>query len=571
MNCRHKTQIVRVLETSRHVPCLEIFVRLYRIQVTWDLSAVKSYNVVRGPQTGRRGGSMATLLEYLSRAEAIRGIRKARFLRHLVVICALLAVVAAIYLPFAPRYQFVSDDYSWINITRGESLPALLTSLRGTGAAFVLTWRPVNKLSVMANYYVTGTTPVFYYLTDLAIHLSVALLIYLFVWKVTRHRGVSAGAALLFGVHQAATLPASWLAGRQDSLGTLWVLLTAFLFLLYLEARTVKRSMALAFGAVAALVLALGSRESAVVIPGLLIVVGALRNQGPWTPRDLAKAGAVVLISLVLVAVYGAIRLAIGPVTYPFTATALGSGPVSSLLNAGQLGLVYLATLFSPIDMGPWQNMIGGFSGVAVVAVYVALSCIGGLVWALVSWLQRELPAALPAWWARLALFSTLWVVITLLPPVSLNVPIPTRAYMALVGAAILTATVFAAGFMLARRYVGRPLVIWLLAGVAASLVAWHMAQSIHTLRMLTQEGAMWTDAVTRVTRDIQVQMARTPASKVYLVLREPKVPLALFSADLKDAVELRMGASAPQIEVLEGGECPNIPGAACVQVADLR
>ncbi|MDO8532845.1 MAG: hypothetical protein Q7T26_11915 [Dehalococcoidia bacterium] len=512
---------------------------------------------------------MATLLEYLSRAEAIRGRKKAHFLRHLVVICGLFLVVAAIYLPYAPLYQFVSDDYSWINITRGESLPALLTSLRGTGAAFVLTWRPVNKLSVMANYYVTGTTPVFYYLTNLAIHLSVALLIYLFVWRVTRHRGVSAGAALLFGAHQAATLPASWLAGRQDSLGTLWVLLTVFLFLLYLEACTVKRSMALASGAVAALVLALGSRESAVVIPGLLIAVCALRNQGPWIPGALAKAGAVVLISMVLVAVYWAIRLALGPVTYPFT--VLGGGPVSGLLHAGQLGLVYLATLFSPIDMGPWHSMIGGFSGVSVVAVYVALSCVGGLGWALVSWLQRALPAALPAWWARLALFSTLWVVITLLPLVSLNVPIPTRAYMALVGAAILTATVFAAGFMLARRYVGRPLVIWLLAGVVASLVAWHMAQSIHALRMLTQEGAMWTDAVTRVTRDIQVQMARTPASKVYLVLREPKVPLALFSADLKDAVELRIGASAPQIEVLEGGECPNVPGAACVQVADLR
>jgi Ca2+/Na+ antiporter len=180
----------------------------------------------------------------------------------------LCAVTVAVYCP-AFRGDFHYDDLSSIinnpHLDRWQTFVGHLDHMV----------RPVLYATFLLDRSVYGANPAGYHLFNLLLHLGSGLLVYLIVTRAvteeTRH--VPVWTALLFLVHPIATETVTYISGRASGL-------TAFLYLcalfLYIKAdkhsENVTRRRLYLSGAVASFVLAIGSKETAVTLPVILLL-----------------------------------------------------------------------------------------------------------------------------------------------------------------------------------------------------------------------------------------------------------------------------------------------------------
>ncbi len=214
---------------------------------------------------------------------------------HVVV---LLILVAAAYVP-ALMNDFVYDDHGSIAENAFLEQPANLwkaLSFRTLGDASVPDGRrPMVIVSYFLDRFIWGLRPFGYHLTNLLLHLlNVALLMGLIGRLVASGRSVFfafAGAAL-FGLHPVLTEAVQSPAFREDLLSTCFILL----FFQAALSRT-----ATSWLAIPALLLALGSKESAAIAPILLLW---LWISLPETRLPFRKMAALLLSSSALVAFF---------------------------------------------------------------------------------------------------------------------------------------------------------------------------------------------------------------------------------------------------------------------------
>lgn len=489
--------------------------------------------------------------------------------KHLRVLLSVFLLLAVLYLPFVFSYRFLWDDYPIVNIARQEPPQTMVTSLRYVSTFGVLYWRPLAKATVALNYSVSGAAPTAYALTDFALHLAVVALVYMLMWRVSRHHILSGFAAVLFGVHQAAASPALWLGARQETLPTLWTLLAVISFLSYLKAAGRKGSAAWGILTLLSQVAALASKESAVVLPGLLAAAVLLHPDGRPRRPILVKAGGLIACSAGIVALWWLFRSALGPSSVKFP--ILEVGLVNGLAEAGRHALTHLAALFSPVDMSTWTLMFRELSGYSVVMGTVALFLIVGLFVALARWQQSRVPSLFPAWGVRLAFFAIAWLAVTLLPDVFLGAPGKWRAYTPLVGAVILTAVFLVAlTGLVFTRVSSRPARYLLVALIGVFLLS-HVVQNVRSNALLVREGAEWNTTVDKVVLGLNSERVRTAGRPVDLLIRgSSEGLLPLFANHLQQAVELRTGLLPPSVQIVVGGRCPGRPDTSCVDISGI-
>ncbi len=490
--------------------------------------------------------------------------------KHLWVILAVFLLLAAIYLPFVVSYQFLWDDYPIVNIARQESPQTMVTSLRYVSTFGVLYWRPLAKATVALNYSVSRAGPTAYALTDFALHLAVVALVYMLMWRVSRHHILSGFAAVLFGVHQAAASPALWLGARQETLPTLWTLLAVISFLSYLKAAGRKGSAAWGILTLLCQAAALASKESAVILPGILAAAILLHRKDDQPRRPmLVKAGGLIACSVGIVVLWWLFRSALGPSSVKLP--ILEVGLVNGLAEAGRHALTHLAALFSPVDMSAWILMTRELSGYSVVMGIVGLFLSVSLFVALARWQQRRVPSLFPVWGVRLAFFAIAWLAVTLLPDVFLGVPGKWRAYTPLVGAVILTTVFLVALTGLVSTYVSSRPARYLLATLIGVFLLSHVVQNIRSNALLIREGAEWNTTVEKVVSDMNAERVRTGGRPVDLLIRTPAEGLLpLFANHLQQAVELRTGLLPSSVQVVLGGQCPGKPDTSCVDISGI-
>ena len=227
----------------------------------------------------------------------------------------LLLVLLAIYLPDLGR-GFIKDDFVWIASNQVRTLGDLV-------APFVRApdfYRPLVSLSFAANWWLLGSEPLGYGLTNLALLLAAAAAL----WRLALALGLPRSAALaacalwtlnFHGINMALL----WISGRTSLLATLFSLLAARAF--------VRGSGPWAAGWT---LLALLSKEEAVLLPFVLLAWAALGTAPAGdaaAPRfDLRGAARRAWPLLAVLAVYLAARTAAGgmlpataPAAYQFT------------------------------------------------------------------------------------------------------------------------------------------------------------------------------------------------------------------------------------------------------------
>lgn len=144
-------------------------------------------------------------------------------------------------------------------------------------------YRPVQGVSYALDFYASGLAPWGYHLTNVLLHVAVALLVFLLLRKVSGDGFVPFFSACAFAVHPLHTSVVGYISSRGDILYALFGL-SSLLFLLK------AKKPAYFFYSYLCFTLALFSKEAALVLPLLfaLVQLAYLRQAGTHGPLRLA-------------------------------------------------------------------------------------------------------------------------------------------------------------------------------------------------------------------------------------------------------------------------------------------
>lgn len=236
----------------------------------------------------------------MSDAESSAAAGRARARRETwAALCVSLLAAAAAYSNVLTSY-FLSDDFAQVGRVLAGDLSA--TWGREHGGFF----RPVFVASLAADASAWGRAPLGYHLVNVTLHALNSSLVFLLSRRLTARAGfddargllTASAAAGVFLLHPSHAEAVTWVSGRPDLLAT-------FFCLLALVALDSRRAFALA-----AFALALLSKESAVCLPPvvLLLVGWRARREGDTLRGALAKGLKACAPFLVVLSVYVAAR-----------------------------------------------------------------------------------------------------------------------------------------------------------------------------------------------------------------------------------------------------------------------
>jgi protein O-mannosyl-transferase len=158
-------------------------------------------------------------------------------------VCLLLAVATlSVYWPVA-RHDFVNyDDGDYVtgnlHVQSGLNWENVLWAF-GTGHAS--NWHPLTWLSHMLDCQLFGMNPGAQHLVNLGFHIVNTLLCFLLLRHMTGAHGRSAVVAALFALHPLHVESVAWISERKDVLSTLFLLLTLWAYVCFVENRGERR------------------------------------------------------------------------------------------------------------------------------------------------------------------------------------------------------------------------------------------------------------------------------------------------------------------------------------------
>lgn len=183
--------------------------------------------------------------------------------------------------------------------------------MHGTGFTDIaLFYRPVSSFSYALDYWVWGLSPVGYHLTNLVLHGVATVLVALVVAEMTGRSSTGQLTGVLFALHplMAEIVPAA--ARRHDIVMAIFMLGSLLLFIKSRNERGTRRRRLLG-GALVMFAFALGAKEPALMVPGLVFVWTALQQVGTDRREALRTVIRDVTPFAVVTLAYLAVRFAV--------------------------------------------------------------------------------------------------------------------------------------------------------------------------------------------------------------------------------------------------------------------
>ena len=191
-------------------------------------------------------------------------------------------------------------------------------------------YRPFLLFTFTLNHVLGGENPVGYHLLSNMLHIANAVLIFLLLFAVFKNKFISFWTSLIWLAHPLQTEAVTYVSGRGDPLNVFFMLLALYLWMTDIASRSStyphdRLAMSIMWISSVLLVLALLSRETAVIFPLLLMVFyvafvggGKLTTSGGqrtpdvkrWT-FDVKEAFRKALPYFGIVFVYGILRLTV--------------------------------------------------------------------------------------------------------------------------------------------------------------------------------------------------------------------------------------------------------------------
>lgn len=279
-------------------------------------------------------------------------------------------------------------------------------------------YRPLTTLSYAIDWSISGGTPAWFHLMNAVIHGAITAMLLLLLRGLRAPTVPALLGAAIFAVHPVHVEAVANIVGRGELLAAGFMLGAALLFVRPMRTLRRKRGIALLLVLFA---MALLSKESAVVLPGLLVLVDVIRGRlrtgriSAWLKlRRIPLLGVAGLLG----AYFGIRWLVLGALTPSGLDPSLEvlESRLGLLLTAFQAWPQYLRLLFYPrillADYGPRIMLpAAGLTPTVVLGIILLATCmIGGVI----SWRRHR-------YWTAGAL---LWFPIAILPVSNLLVPI---------------------------------------------------------------------------------------------------------------------------------------------------
>lgn len=213
---------------------------------------------------------------------------------------AALTLLVALAHGLSLRSGFIVDDFPLIVhspvVTEGGHWREIFTGDYFRNPAKAVLWRPVAVASFALNWALCGPRAAAFHAANVALHGLNALLVWRLVLALTALPGAAFAAAALFAIHPLHTEAVGAVFARTELLAALGQLLA---LLCWLRGRESARWPLWMAGSIAALALALLAKESAVMMPGLILAEGLIRRR-PWreVARWTAAGGLTVVVYL---------------------------------------------------------------------------------------------------------------------------------------------------------------------------------------------------------------------------------------------------------------------------------
>jgi protein O-mannosyl-transferase len=302
---------------------------------------------------------LRSLITAFSFRSTLKHLRGSRFVQHLVVAATALALYGR---TLGYGFSYVDDDVLIIDAQGSLSQPSSVWrafsrpyfSAAGRDHSY---YRPVVNASFAFDAQLSGNSPVGYRVTNLVLHAMAACLLLLLLLQLGHGGGIALFGALLFAVHPALTEAVAWIPGRNDSLLSVWLLAA---WLLVMPARDRGR-WGLRAGHLAAWLLALLSKEAALVLPVALVAHARLVERRPW--REMVPPWLFAGWALVI-AIYAVARTAVategsGIADLVIARESFLRAPSVLLGSLGKLVIpVHLSVLAIPEDTWLWPGVV---------------------------------------------------------------------------------------------------------------------------------------------------------------------------------------------------------------------
>ena len=193
--------------------------------------------------------------------------------RHFKTLLICLFLVSATFAVYWQvwNYDFINlDDPAYVyknpHVQAGLSRESIVWAFTTTHAELRM---PLTWLSLMLDFELYGLNPGGYHLTNLLLHITNALLLFLVLKRMTGTLWRSGFVAALFALHPLHVESVAWVTERKDVLSTLFWILTLWGYLHYVERPGVKRYLV----TVLAFTLGLMAKPTLVTLPCVLLLL----------------------------------------------------------------------------------------------------------------------------------------------------------------------------------------------------------------------------------------------------------------------------------------------------------
>lgn len=277
-------------------------------------------------------------------------------------------------------------------------------------------YRPLTTLSYLLNYAILGNTnqPAGYHWINLSLHITNVFLLYALLVRLIGALRIAFFIALLWAVHPVLTESVTNIVGRADLLAALAVLSGFFLYLKSAETTGARRAASLG-GVAVATVFGVFSKESAVVLPAVIVFYELVCGRRWW--KMLAGCLATVVPIGIMLWLRAVVFRSSLPAEYPFVDNPIaGAGFWVGRLTALKVLARYLGLAFWPMRLSSDYS----YSEIPLVRGSLEdwvcwLAVAGALVLTAILWKR-----------SRLAFFLAGFAFLNLLPASNLLFPIGT-------------------------------------------------------------------------------------------------------------------------------------------------
>jgi tetratricopeptide (TPR) repeat protein len=186
-------------------------------------------------------------------------------------VCVFLALAVFLVFGQSVRHEFINfDDPLYVSetpqVTGGPTLDGIAWAFHTDRAG---NWHPLTWLSLMLDGTLSGTQPWAYHLTNVLLHATAAVVLFLALWRMTGALWPAAFCAALFAVHPLRAESVAWISERKDVLSGLFFMLALAAYVGYVRRPSLVRYLAVT----ACFVFGLMSKPAVVTLPFVLLLL----------------------------------------------------------------------------------------------------------------------------------------------------------------------------------------------------------------------------------------------------------------------------------------------------------